>query len=194
MRLARTRSESRGDSGAVLIIALIFMLAMGAMIGGVATLATGDFRSSSNLAQQNTLQVNVESAATLAVDNMRYNYSAGVFDATLDTSTPDCLPGASPATFQGLTVYCWGNQSPGSTGSRVVNFYVCYSQSVSNWKGFVDPPPECSQVLLSAKVTFDDVPPDAPPEADNCTAGAPSVNTCGIVMTIDSWDVRAADS
>lgn len=192
-RLARAR---RDDCGAVLLIALVFVFAVGMVIAAVATLATGAFTTTYNLHQERDLEANAESAATLAIDNMRYSYAAGVFDAAIDTSTPDCMPGATP--YQGLATYCWGYSNPGSPNSRTVNFYVCPAGSTYVWPSsfsFQDPPPECNNVLLYAQVIFDDLPPNAPPSADNCpTVVTPDPSTCGIVMTVHVWDVRTADN
>jgi type II secretory pathway pseudopilin PulG len=190
------------ERGATLLLALVFILGVSLVIGGVASLATAAFTTTSNLSQERDLEANAESAATLAIDNERYNYDPNPFSSpSVGSLTPDCMPqaqdGSGPVSYDGLSTYCWGNSYPGSANSRIVHFYVCRTGSaaaVTVAGSFPDP--GCSpgsDVLLYAAVTYDDLPPNAPPKADDCTVQPPP-NTCGIAMTVDAWDVRMADN
>jgi type II secretory pathway pseudopilin PulG len=194
--------RQRSEEGATLLLALVFILGVSLVIGGVATLATAGFTTTTNLAQERSLEVDAESAATLAIENERYNYDPNPFSSpSVGTLTPDCMPqaqgGSGPVSYDGLATYCWGNSFPGSANSRVVRFYVCPTGSAATvTTAGAFPDPGCSPgsaVLLYAAVTYDDLPPNAPPKADDCTSEPPP-NTCGIAMTVDAWDVRTADN
>lgn len=170
------------DQGSALVIALIFILAMGLVMGAITTFATNAMSNTINLNQQRATTADIESTATIAIDYVRNNY------VDFGTTPSNCMPGQSsyathtepPAS---LTAFCTDDFNPGTPASRIVQFYVCPAGAT------------CSHVDLYASVTYDDVPPNAPASADTCTsplAGHP--NTCGLGMTINAWDVRGADN
>jgi hypothetical protein len=195
----RAPLEERGDSGAALIMALVFLLALGMVISAVATLATGAFTTSINLGQERALEANAESAATLAIANIRYNYS-GAWDATNNVNAPppiipsngsvtpfNCMPNQTP--YSGMTTYCaMSTPAPSSGASRVVQFYVCPATVAA---GSI--PNACAGQALFAVVTYDDLPPNASGTANICDAQGHTV-TCGLGMTVDTWDVKKADN
>lgn len=182
--------ERRGnEDGVTLILALGFLLAIGLVISAIASLSSSAFTTAYNLGGQRALEANAESAATITIETLRYTYTP------LSTSTPAvCMPTAAPiypstVGSNRMTAYCTGTSIPGIPASRVIEIAVC---QVSNTA--VNPPAGvCSHPALTAGVTFDDLPPNAPSVADNCTT-SPAPNTCGIAMTINYWDVRTADN
>jgi hypothetical protein len=184
--------RSEDDRGAALLMALAFMVALGIVISAVATFATGAFTTSINLGQQRSLEANAESAATIAIANERYQFDHGI---PLAGGKPyNCMPGtnqiypATTGTAGRMTVFCdIVAQSQGSANSRELEFTACPVSSSAT-----SPPSSCSQVELYALVTYDDVPPNASGSADTC--GATTPNTCGIAMTVLTWDVRTADN
>jgi hypothetical protein len=163
------------ERGASLILALGFLFAVGIVIAAVATLATNAFQTTNNLGQQRTLEANAESAATVAIENVRYN---NIAPATMT----NCMPGGTA--YQGMTTFCAYTNPPNpfSPESRVIEF--CTTSGSSCAAG--------NPIYVSAVVRFDDLPPNSEGTADNCGSGTPT--TCGIAMTVDSWDVRTADN
>jgi hypothetical protein len=180
------------DRGAALLMALAFMVALGIVISAVATFATGAFTTSINLGQQRSLEANAESAATIAISNERYQFDHSI--PLAGASPYNCMPAghqiypAVTGTAGRMTVFCdIVAQSQGSANSRELEFTACpVSTSATS------PPGTCSQVELYALVAYDDVPPNAPGSADSC--GRTTPNTCGIAMTVLTWDVRTADN
>lgn len=186
-----TNVRQRDESGIALIMALILVVALGLIIGGIADLASGSFVTAYNLGQQRDLEANAESAATIALANQRYQYDSGVITTS---TTHECMPStaefypAAVGTSDRMTVFCNAlSHSPGSANSRELQFWVCRASSSAT-----SPPSSC-QVALYAVVSYDDLPPDASPNADTCPT-KPAPNTCGIAMTILTWDVRTADN
>jgi hypothetical protein len=193
MRTPKTlHHRNKDDQGAALLMALAFMVALGIAISAVATFATGAFTTSINLGQQRSLEANAESAATIAISNQRYQFDHSI---PMAGGTPyNCMPGGNQVypTQSGtpgrMTVFCdIVAQSQGSANSRELEFTACPVPASA-----ASPPASCSQVELYALVTYDDVPPNAPGSADTC--GKTTPNTCGIAMTVLSWDVRTADN
>jgi hypothetical protein len=169
----------RDERGASLILALGFILAIGLVIGSVASLATEAFTTTRNLSTQRNLEANAESAASIAIQ-----YARTKFQIYTSISAP-CI--TSAFVFNGMTAFCTGSPANiGSPASRTVEVSAC-------------PPPvsgnSCGNTYLHAVVTYDDLPPNSPPGADTCTVSNTSgSNTCGIAVTILSWDVRSADN
>jgi hypothetical protein len=186
----------RDERGVSLLLALGFIFSIGLVILGISTFAANAFKTTVNLDQQRAREANAESAVTLAISNVRFNYNA------FTSASPNCMPStpanawvyptAIPTQSGAMTVFCtYSDQNVGSAASRVVNFMAC-PVSVSSTAA---PSSSCAQAsaALYAQVTFDDLPPNASPLANTCTATG-SGTTCGVAMTVDTWDVRSADN
>jgi hypothetical protein len=188
--------RSPGESGAALIMALIFLLALGLVISAVATLATGSFTTSINLGQERAVEANAESAATMAIDYVRFKYS-GAWDNLGNSVSPPVVPsgGTTPlncmpadAAYEGIVTYCaMGTPAPTSGASRVVEFFACPSNVGA---GTTSNP--CSGEFLFTVVTFDDLPPNSAGTSNLCDST--HAITCGLGMTVDTWDVIRADN
>lgn len=196
-------SERSNEQGAALILALVFLVSLGLIIGAIATLSTGAFTTSINIGQERAIEANAESAATLAIDNVRYSYAAipstAILTSTNTNPTPaNCMPTGTPS-YQGLVADCsLVTADPSSGTSRVVQFYVCPTSAPlsSIFDGSNQPQAVCSGQSLFAVITFDDVPPNSVGATANiCPGSVPPLNlTCGIAMTVDTWDVTHADN
>lgn len=180
-----------------LLLALVFIFAIGMVISAVATFATGAFVSGGALTQQRTLEANGESAATLAIDYIRYhNVDTSTSRNCMDPGGTQMYPPITPALAGTMTVFCLDDsqhpKNPFSAQSRWVRFTVCTVDAGSG-----GPPATCGNVVLSAEVTFDDLPPNVSASTANTCQLPPAPSTgetCGIAMTVDSWDVRTADN
>jgi hypothetical protein len=176
----------KDESGVVLLMALVFIFAIGMVIAAIATFATTAYTSSSNLSSQRATESNAESAATTAIDYLRSNYVA-----LSTTASSNCMPPTAPmygssSTGGVMTVTCTGSATFGSAASRDVTFSVCPGTGATT---------RCGSVLLYAEVVYDDLPPNAAPSADTCTPGTTALpNSCGVGMTVVQWDVRTADN
>lgn len=192
MRSFRGKKGSRRDeSGAALILALGFVFGVGMIIAATATFATNAFTTTINLGQERALEANAESAATLAVENVRFSFSATMPAITTITPTPtptSCMPSGSPS-YSGMATYCvLAGGAAGSGTSRVVQFYVCPVGATVRAI-----PNVCNGQALFATITYDDVPPNSVALTSN-KCNSTSTLTCGIAMTVDTWDVSRADS
>jgi hypothetical protein len=170
------RRDTRDEAGAVLILALVFVLAIGLTVVSLANMATNDTLNSTNLTAQRSVEYAADGAASIAVQNVRYSGN------TYSSAPTDCLPNGGSMTLGGTAVWvtCTKQQfNPVSGVTRVINFYACTSATCSS-----------TNAILQAQITFDDY---SVSNAYSCTPGI-SLSTCGTAMTVNSWVLETANN
>ncbi len=179
----RDREKAEDESGAILILALVYLVAVSLILAALAGWTTNDLKNTSNFAAARSLQYAATSVTETAIQSVRYAPLLWI-DQTVQTLN------ASPPS------YCWGNGSSNSelvvdsndmttwcstvwtpinvTTTRVVTFSTCRS-NVGAAACALNP-------LLQAVVSFDDYPngPSAP-------SSALCVVFCGTSMVVKSW-------
>lgn len=169
------------ESGSVLVLALLYLVAISLILGALASWVTNDLNNSSRFASARSLQFAANSATELAIQNIRYAplLSAG---QTLNASPPGyCWGSGAPSQLAGnsvngigVEVWCSTVWSPSSANTRVVTFSACLS-GVSATTCAINP-------KLEAVVAFDDYPPGvSTPNSGVCAT------YCGSGLTIESW-------
>jgi type II secretory pathway pseudopilin PulG len=167
----------RDEKGVTLVLVLVFLFAIGLVLVALASAASGNLLNSSNLRSQRSVEYAASSAATMALQNVRYSgnpYST--------TAPANCLPTNEPVTINNVSmqVQCTQAQyNPASGVTRVINFYACHTGTCS-----------ASNALLEAQVTFDDY---SVANAYSCTYLG-STSTCGTAMTVNSWILETANN
>ena len=164
------------DSGAVLILALVFLVAAGAIITALLGWGGNDLRNVAAFQQNRTLNYAAGSAMQVAIQNVRY-------DSTACSNTFSSIPIPNPNPNNNVTIDVWCNMIFNATkaGTRVVTLTVC--SDTARVAG------TCSQTnnpYLTAVVTFGDYTTANPFSLSSpCTpATSPA---CGTTMTINSW-------
>ena len=121
---ARSRNGRHDDSGAALILALVFVVVAALSVGGLVTFAGNSLLDTAQLKAQRDIQYGADSATQIALQAVRYR--PDVFT----TGPENCL--GSPTvtvkedtTTQNFAVYCKGTQAPvttlaGPTGSATI--------------------------------------------------------------------------
>jgi hypothetical protein len=187
---ARRGGCSPDEQGAVLILALLFLLIGVVAVGALAFQITNDVKNSSNFRTVRSLQYAAKSTTNLAVQNIRYSplvITASPVVSTLNASPPAPCWGstgaeATLASINGepaMASWCSTAWSPSSANTRTVTISTCPASMGAA---------ACaSQPLLQAIVSFDDYPPgqvSAPASAQN-----PSQCQvyCGTSMVTNSW-------
>jgi hypothetical protein len=174
--IAQRQLDAHDERGAILVLALVFVLAIGLTVVSLANLATNDTVNSTNLANQRSLEYAADGATSMAVQNVRYSGNPY-------TSSPaSCLPNGSSVNFGGTSMWvsCTRQQfNPVSGVTRVINFYACRTATCSS-----------SNAVLQAQVTFDDY---SVSNVYACTPGG-SIATCGTAMTINRWILETANN
>ena len=174
-QVAAEQRRAEDERGSSLILALVFLIVTGLVVISLANFAKNDLIATTKFKSAQSLDSAADSAAELAVNNIRYNF----MPQTLNASPPAlCWSGSlgSQITLNGQTVSVWCSTrwSPLSTKTRVVTFVVCPS-STSSLVCAVNP-------LLEGVVTFDDY-----PSPRGAVSTAQCSSTCGVGMTINSW-------
>lgn len=171
----RRRKPRRDDRGATLILAMVLLFAIGLSLLAVVNFAGAAATTTINLHDLATTESEASSATTLAIQWSRYNNIT-------PSSTPSetaCLPSG---VAEPVVVACTGTSF---SASRKIQFFTCVSGTSASACAAATSP---SVLLLYSEVTYNDLPPGI--VGALCSA----INTCGISLTIDNWDVRAADS
>jgi hypothetical protein len=181
---AGSRVPGPGDeAGAVLVLALVFLVTVGGVVGSLSTWAMNDLSNTTHLTSARTLQYAVNGAVQTAVQNIRYT-------PQLSTTQNASAPGApcwgtsssSQVTINGTNVAVWCSTlwTPASTNTRVVTILGC---PVPAGQTAVALASSCAtNPTLKAVVAYGDY-----PTGDNAPNSAECVVYCGTSMTVDSW-------
>jgi hypothetical protein len=178
-RRAALGGEPRGEGGSVLILALVFLLAVSLVVGGLADLATNDLNNTAAFTTSRSMQASASSVTDLAIEGIRYAPLLST-NQTLNASPPvPCWSSGSEPQLPtsvgpSVSVWCSTAWNPTSALTRVVTFSTCASSLSAS---------QCAATpLLQAVVTFDDYPPGiSVPTLALC------VVYCGSSMTLNSW-------
>jgi hypothetical protein len=189
-QLSRIRQLRQSDEqGAVLVMALIFILAVGLVLLAIAQLAGTSLLNTSNLRAERTTEANAENAAMISAQLVRTTApcapgSNGCLLPYDGSSNPCPGSGAVPSEV----VMCQLSWNASSPSTRIVQMYVCSASQAASCTSSASP-----KVVLYAVVTYGDVPANNPGLYD-CGPPPSGHTTCGIDMTVNNWDVRPADN
>jgi len=188
---SRVATGAEDESGAVLILALIFIIAIAVIMLSLLSLTGNDIINASNLQSERSLAYAADGATTASIQAVRYS------DTQFSTSaTQPCMPDdASSVDVDGvkITVACDGtsmdaeatpsclaNRSTLACTTRVVRFFACTVGGPSCSAG-------SSNLVLQAEVAFDDY--SDPPESTDVCAPSTGTETCGSGMAVVFWSV-----
>lgn len=193
----RTRAGARCDEeGAILILALIFILIVSLSIFGLVTFGGVGIKNTVNLKGQSSLEYAADGATEAAIQAVRYSYQSFSVPAW---PPEDCLPDGAVLQEPGDTVTmtidgddmavdCVATILPsGSTPrpqDRIIAFYACLQTGAGA-------PATCysSNAVVSATIDFEDV---SPAGIHECSAT--NTTTCGLGVAVVSWDVQTANN
>ncbi|HUA94959.1 MAG TPA: hypothetical protein VMB82_05475 [Acidimicrobiales bacterium] len=171
--------RTRGEDGATLLLALIFMVAVGLILTAILSLSGNDLANTSNLLSQQSLEFSAGGAVNAAIENVRYDPVA------FASPGQNCLPGASVQLSYKLpiSVDCVSVRNPTPPApqafvppvTREVTFYACVTASC---------PATSTKNVVTATVDYVDQP----------TCSSTSTSTCGSQFSIKSWLVDTADN
>jgi hypothetical protein len=188
------RGGSGNEAGAVLILALVYIVAISLIVGALADWAMNDLSNTTKFNSTGQLDTALSSVTDLAIQNIRYTP-----DPLTPVSDPTGLgncwaPSGSPAVSQYLidsyTIAVWCNTTTAfaSVKTRTVTFYACVStlNASSTASAITTAMNSCSaSPMLTAIVVFDDYPSQgAPGQTVQCNIG---LMQCGEGMKLTSW-------
>jgi hypothetical protein len=172
------RRTTRGEDGAILILALVFMIVIALVLLAVVTLSGNDLLNTSHLLDQQSVEYRTSGAVQVAIQTVRYtdsNFSPTSPSSCLSSTAPIQIGQNSPPVYVDCT-QVKHSDLPADTGvSREVNFYACGTSSTS-----------CNSTTYALWATVDFV--DGP----TCASG--SIGACGTSESVKSWLVHNANN
>lgn len=187
--LESRRVSRRADSGAVLILALIFIVAVSLVVAALADGAMNDLNNTSQFSAASQLRYALGGATNAAIYTVRYNPSPA--NPTLaeyagsPTPVAPCWssgPTTSPINGYTVAVYCTTVINLTKSQTRTVTFYAC------QWTAGLSANSCATSPQLTAVVAFDDYPSGgAPLLTTQCNLVVPAPTTCGSGQTLESW-------
>jgi hypothetical protein len=184
---AHSRATGAGrEEGAILILALAYLVAVSLVVAFLSTWATNDLNNSTAFSSANSLTLAATDMTEVAIQYVRYN-------PLISTSQAPGLPGSAQIACWGgggnstqtipvingdqVAVWCSTVWNPSTAQTRDVTFDAC-PVSVSD--------AQCTgnNVLLTSEVDFDDYPP---PPANSALIQDLCSTWCGSGMEILSW-------
>ena len=183
----RATIASRGEHderGAVLILALVFLVAVSLVIMSLAQLAGNNLVATVQFDNALTMKSWANSVANVALQNVRYNFATNTLEASSPvpcwgSSTSASLQDSSSNSSLTMSAWCSTTWNPFSPVTRVVTVSVCLGGITAV---------ECAnRPLLEVVAAMNDYPNQFGPA--NCEPGTAqtSTSTCGTGMTIQSW-------
>jgi hypothetical protein len=190
---SRTK-RSEDESGALLILALIFMTVISVICASLTVWATNDLNNTSKFASALSLQDASNSITQLALQDVRYNFTTPTLNASPPAPcwTPQSGPPVSQAlfNFENVAVWCSTQWNPLLSDTRVVTFSTCPDAgnvpipSGTPAATIAADAAACQAApFLQAVVDFDDFPSTI--SASNCSPLGNS--TCGTTFAVESW-------
>lgn len=188
-------SGGRPEDGAILILALVFILIVSLSIFSLITFGGVGTKNAVNLRGQRSLEYAAEGVTEAAIQAVRYSNDAFTYPPV------DCLPNGAALSEPGdsvtmtingeqMVVDCAASALPANSPSRpqdrVVAFYACPVATLTGT------PPACfpSNAIVAATVDFQDVSSAGVYQCSSSTGNA----TCGTGVAIVSWVLQTADN
>jgi hypothetical protein len=188
--------RAQTESGAVMILALVYFISMSLIIAALARESTNDLSNTSKFTYAFALQNAAGGATQVAINYDRYASLPLItpvpITGTSNNPAISCLgangspssltfdngPTSDPAQFVNtISVWCSTVWNPTSSNTRVVTFYACSSANGGSAA-------TCqTSAILKAVVTFDDYPSSlAAPIDAQCNVW------CGTGESVSTWD------
>ena len=174
----RRKSAVRDEAGAVLILALVFLVAVSGLVLALAGSTSNDLLNTVNFSKSRTVDTATTNAVQVAIQSIRYTpilESGGIPHHAQRQPTYLLLGFERSVDFSGIDVWCSSAWTPASANSRVVTLSACPTEVTT------DAATCAAHPLLQEVVTFDDYP-----------AGVSAPNTgqcavyCGTGVTVNS--------
>lgn len=195
--VSRVRGAADGERGAVLVLAILFLLIVGVTGGAIASLASTNLAATSVFGADRTTSYAAEAAVEAGIQNVRTLTTSGAAPGYSAGGTPNPCPTlpvtvpqpGSTAPDQSLQVVCAVGTAP-LPFERVIVFAACPSAvaaaSCLTSSGFV-PMPGAAAVVVATTLFHDLAPGCSLPTPSTCFAP-------GTAVDITGWDVTKATS
>jgi hypothetical protein len=188
------RATGPPEQGAILILALVFILIVSLSTLGLITFGGVGIKDATSLQGQRSMQYAADGSIEAAIQAVRYSYLPFGYPPV------DCLPDGAiltmpdnttmPVNGQQMVVDCAATVLPSSVPprplDRIIAFYACPTS------GLVGSPPTCfsGNAVVAATIDFQDVSASGVHQCSSATNEA----TCGTGVATISWVIQNADN
>lgn len=189
-----SKRVGRPEDGAILILALVFILIVSLSTLGLITFGGVGLKDATSLQGQRSLEYAADGATEAAVQAVRYSSLAFSYPPV------DCLPDGAILTMPDsvtmtingdlMVVDCAATVLPSNLPARpldrVIAFYACPLNAL------IGTPPTCfsGNAVVAATIDFQDVSPSGVHQCSSASGSA----TCGTGVATISWVVQNADN
>jgi hypothetical protein len=191
----RTRLGRRDESGAVLVLALVFMVVTALVVTGLAAWSGNDIKNIGNIKSGRSALYAADGAVQTAIWNVRYAYPPGISNGKSATPWTGFCPsfgsgaGTNPMTVDGwsIDVTCSVTVNEGSSPNSRTATFSAYPASRCNGSG-------CGgNSLVTAQVQFNDFSSllvNTCPVENSATWTNEPTTSCGTGAITVSWVVQ----
>jgi hypothetical protein len=141
----RESSSGSDERGAILILALVYIIVIGVVVAALTTWASGDLNNTGNFNNARNLDYSLSSAVEVAINNIRYTPVEGSVNASppvacwggatyATTSTPTYTTYSTyelPDSTDNIAIWCSTHSVPFSKVTRTVTVTACPAPSTS---------------------------------------------------------------
>ncbi|MFI5036642.1 MAG: hypothetical protein ACHQFZ_10615 [Acidimicrobiales bacterium] len=188
-KMIAARRSADSESGAILILALAFIIVVSVTVAALSTWALNSLNNTTKFNSARALDYAAGGATQIAIQSMRYTPLVGTVQSpgyTLNASPPSYCWGNGPKStapaINGITisVFCTTIENLASSSTRVVTFYACRSSGAAAAAAAA----ACvTTPVLQSQVSYNDYPPGGGVTLKNtCT------QTCGEGANLLQWD------
>lgn len=139
------RRENPGERGAILILALAYILIMGVVVAALTTWASGDLNNTARFNTARNTDYALSSAVEVAMNNIRYTpvegsinanppvacWGSGTYATTSTASYATYSTYSLPNSGVNVATWCTTRSDPGSANTRIVSIYACTAPATS---------------------------------------------------------------
>lgn len=175
------------ESGAVLVLAMMFMALTALIVGGLAAFSGNDISNLGHFKTARSATYAADGAVQASIYGVRYSYEAttntGSFCGT-NNSAAGTPP--TPFTIDQTEVYVWCTWGPASI-SRASTFSAYPAAQCTSAACLAGTAKPSGNPYLTAQVSFDDL--DTSGNLTSCQSTTLD-SSCGLGMTIVAWTVQ----
>lgn len=184
-------STRDGESGATLVLAMIFLIAFALIIGALANWTSTGLSSTLQFQNAASKYYAAEGVTQVAIRQLRYSYPAPAggssFACPLNVPAGPSPPPTSSAavSMNDVLIQDWCSIKESGETFRIATVTACLVTSGTVLNGPCTVSSGSATKLLAAQVTFTDYSPTSYPTSPTCTSS--TLSNCGESMSFNYW-------
>ncbi len=137
--------ECSSERGAILILALAYIMIIGVVVAALTTWASGDLNNTGKFNDARGLDYSLSSAMEVAINNIRYTpvegsvnasppvacWGSGTYGSTSTASYATYSTYELPTSSDNIATWCTTRSDPNTATTRIVSIYACAAPSTT---------------------------------------------------------------